>query len=574
MGRRLDRIRSAVPQVGRKIGNTVKNAARTVGNAARNVGSSAKETARDVRATTGRIWNDSREIIRNRHESRLTPEEIQAQLDLIDSESQSIIDVIRGVTTADALRPGVTQVLYSLTPMGVTGKLSRELLPHLRRAQVRVNTSPRSVINEILQNARGEVRGFQDRGAERIYNLNIPLVSAYLGGLGDVDGARLNPISAGGALVRGLRNTVDNIATGVMDLVLDPLPTLTNMATGIVSIQADPARFARDTASGVADLWNNSSGHGRIAGLTEVVANVVLIAKGLKAPRAPGAPGPVRGARIVTPEVSATGISAGPVGGYVASGTGGRYAAGVRMGNRWYQYNRGFQTGHSPFNAPIVRPDTAVGPVLAPPSGRVVFSGPVAASNVPRVEQFLEAARRGALTGPTSGSSPTFPTRAIDMSTEGHIIDRVAELKTRLSSRALNRTSANFAYAEVDIPGLRSEFFAHSQVNGPSPPSEASVNYDGFSFRPSGDVRYPAQQAPNELGFVIDRLSDSEHKIINDIANQLGPPNPQIRGTITLFTELDTCLSCNQNILDFSRDYPGITIEVIHNNGGRVPPSR
>ncbi|MCG7376401.1 hypothetical protein MH215_05305 [Paenibacillus sp. ACRSA] len=140
-------------------------------------------------------------------------------------------------------------------------------------------------------------------------------------------------------------------------------------------------------------------------------------------------------------------------------------------------------------------------------------------------------------------------------------------MKSRLSNGALNKSGANFGYAEVDIPGVKKEFYAHSQVDGASPPHQPEFNYDGFSYKPLGEVRYPAEDAPNSLGRVIARNSDTEHKIINDLAKQLGPPNPDIKGKIT---ENDTCISCNKNISDFQKDYPGIIIEVIHNGGTKV----
>lgn len=135
----------------------------------------------------------------------------------------------------------------------------------------------------------------------------------------------------------------------------------------------------------------------------------------------------------------------------------------------------------------------------------------------------------------------------------------------------MNKSGSNFGYAEVDIPGIKNEFYAHSQVDGPSPPHQPEINYDGFSYKPQGEVRYPAEDAPNSLGKIISRNSDTEHKIINDLANQLGPPNPNIKGEMKLFTENDTCISCNKNISDFQKDYSGIMIEVIHNGGDKVP---
>lgn len=55
----------------------------------------------------------------------------------------------------------------------------------------------------------------------------------------------------------------------------------------------------------------------------------------------------------------------------------------------------------------------------------------------------------------------------ININIEGYIIDRVAELKQKLSNGVLNKGWANFGYMEVDIPNIKTKFYAHSQVNGP-----------------------------------------------------------------------------------------------------------
>ena len=66
---------------------------------------------------------------------------------------------------------------------------------------------------------------------------------------------------------------------------------------------------------------------------------------------------------------------------------------------------------------------------------------------------------------------------------------------------------------------------------------------------------------------MIDRFKDKEDKIINELANQLGDPDPSIKGKIELFTENDTYDSCNNIIFNFSKDYPIIKIENVHNIG-------
>ncbi|WP_013372480.1 deaminase domain-containing protein [Paenibacillus polymyxa] len=69
---------------------------------------------------------------------------------------------------------------------------------------------------------------------------------------------------------------------------------------------------------------------------------------------------------------------------------------------------------------------------------------------------------------------------------------------------------------------------------------------------------------------MIPREGDTEYKIINDLANKLGPSNSNIKGKIKLFTENDTCISCNDIIYSFSKDYPEITVEIVHNNGLKI----
>ncbi|MDA2311179.1 deaminase domain-containing protein [Bacillus cereus] len=55
------------------------------------------------------------------------------------------------------------------------------------------------------------------------------------------------------------------------------------------------------------------------------------------------------------------------------------------------------------------------------------------------------------------------------------------------------------------------------------------------------------------------------------MASRLGE-NTQATGKIKLFTELDTCDSCNKVIAEFAAKYKNIELEVVHNNGNRSIP--
>ncbi|MDP5275905.1 deaminase domain-containing protein [Chengkuizengella axinellae] len=89
-------------------------------------------------------------------------------------------------------------------------------------------------------------------------------------------------------------------------------------------------------------------------------------------------------------------------------------------------------------------------------------------------------------------------------------------------------------------------------------------------MKPS-DPMFEATKVPGKDGKPYLRSSDTEYKILNDIADRLGD-NTEATGNIKLFTELDTCASCNNVISEFADKYSNIEIEVIHNNGVRIKP--
>lgn len=57
------------------------------------------------------------------------------------------------------------------------------------------------------------------------------------------------------------------------------------------------------------------------------------------------------------------------------------------------------------------------------------------------------------------------------------------------------------------------------------------------------------------------RNNDTERKILEDIAHQLGN-NKQAKGQIDLYTELPACRSCSDIIIKFRQEYPNIKLNV------------
>ncbi|MEW4371841.1 deaminase domain-containing protein [Paenibacillus kandeliae] len=166
--------------------------------------------------------------------------------------------------------------------------------------------------------------------------------------------------------------------------------------------------------------------------------------------------------------------------------------------------------------------------------------------------------------GNCSANNP-YPTRAIDPATEGHMIDRVRELRSSLTS-GLKR-GGNFALAEVNIIGnSQKEYFAHSGIDKLT--GTLAERVPTISLQPKNPV-FESTLAVGKEGEPYSRASDTEYKIINHLANQLGEQTT-VSGNIKLFTELDTCSSCNRVIAEFASKYKNIAVEVIHNNGERL----
>ena len=425
MSRIRDRVRGSVAQFGGNLRNSARNLASNAGQTVRNTASNVRnsnfvragsETASDLWSTSSQIWSSSVEILRNRNEPYLTQEQIQERLDEI--EDHTLIGIIRGTTTTGAQFPNIMDFLLMGTPIGGNA-LARELEPHLRRMQVRVdaNRHNHSVVNQLFQNTLSEARGFESRTAVQVYRLGIPGVSDFFGAMFNErsDGAQTNPASVAGSVLGGLRNTADNMLTGVMALVTEPDRTLMNAAVGITTFQARPSESSRNFAAQIVHTWENSSVDGRIAGLTELVANVYLMLKGIKPKdyrvttyRSSG--GNLQALYANSPQSTFVGAlwrnrgfgfwrdrgrfgfvfrgsSAGSgASGAAVAGSGASSVAGAASGAVG-----NFLPSLRVFNPPALRPEAAVG---AAGSG-VNFSGPVKSLVRMAIAQFLEAARRG-----------------------------------------------------------------------------------------------------------------------------------------------------------------------------------
>lgn len=137
---------------------------------------------------------------------------------------------------------------------------------------------------------------------------------------------------------------------------------------------------------------------------------------------------------------------------------------------------------------------------------------------------------------------------------------RVMDVRAGLPSGL--RRSGNVAVAEIDIPGIPKQMAAHSQV------SDAGKGLIG-----SGNGNFVAQSVPNKAGDLVYRGIDTEYKILDNIADQLGR-NTSARGTVNILTEKAACASCLNVAEQFKAKYPNITVNILDNQGVMLRPPR
>jgi hypothetical protein len=76
-----------------------------------------------------------------------------------------------------------------------------------------------------------------------------------------------------------------------------------------------------------------------------------------------------------------------------------------------------------------------------------------------------------------------------------------------------------------------------------------------------GSPGNPQRYVPTATGNNA-RFHDTEIKILNRLANDLGPASSSWRGGVNLHSELPVCPSCASVIEQFRRDFPNIAVNV------------
>jgi filamentous hemagglutinin len=117
------------------------------------------------------------------------------------------------------------------------------------------------------------------------------------------------------------------------------------------------------------------------------------------------------------------------------------------------------------------------------------------------------------------------------------------------------RRSGNVAAAQINIEGLPAQMAAHSDIN------QAGKGVVG-----KGSGNFTSMELPNAQGVPVQRSTDSEYKILDNIADRLGN-NTSATGTVKIVTERPACDSCLDVANQFRAKYPNIDVQIYDNNG-------
>lgn len=135
---------------------------------------------------------------------------------------------------------------------------------------------------------------------------------------------------------------------------------------------------------------------------------------------------------------------------------------------------------------------------------------------------------------------------------KNNLVNKVKDIRAKMPNTNLAKRG-NMAVADVDVPGIKDNFVAHSKINAEL---DKGADVADFSYlKPENErifTSYVDDQYP--------RYHDTEAKILEDIASQITDPN--VSGTINLYSELPCCQSCSNIILEFRRMFPNIELNI------------
>lgn len=168
-------------------------------------------------------------------------------------------------------------------------------------------------------------------------------------------------------------------------------------------------------------------------------------------------------------------------------------------------------------------------------------------------------------TGFLQGENGRFTVEKQELVKDSQLTRRTRDFK-RLLPKYL-QGKFNFSYAYADINTLdKKEYYAHSNFyNFDFSSSEEEQRLKDISLAKKKNIFQTMVLDEREVttNRAWDRKGDSEYKILEDIASNLGK-NREAEGTILMMTDLFPCKSCINVFGQFTDRYPNINLEVIY----------
>ena len=135
---------------------------------------------------------------------------------------------------------------------------------------------------------------------------------------------------------------------------------------------------------------------------------------------------------------------------------------------------------------------------------------------------------------------------------KNNLINKIKDIRGKMPNTNLAKRG-NMAVADVDVPGIKDNFVAHSKINAKF---DKGGDVADFSYLKSENERFFTTYVDDQYP----RYHDTEAKILEDIASQITDSN--ISGIVNLYSELPCCQSCSNIILEFRRKFPNIKLNV------------
>jgi hypothetical protein len=199
--------------------------------------------------------------------------------------------------------------------------------------------------------------------------------------------------------------------------------------------------------------------------------------------------------------------------------------------------------------------------------GAMIGLGKGAASHIPSLDKVKKTQQVAVIDDVVENNSLKLNERVKQQPLEKLTANEIASLKQNVTNvraglPSAPKRSGNVAVAEIDIPGMPKTMAAHSRVNNV-----------GKGLVGKGSQNFKYQTLPNKEGVQIPRNTDSEYKILDNLADKLGN-NTSAKGTVTILTERPACSSCLGVVEQFQQKYPGIQVNVMDNKGILLTPRK